>query len=275
VRWYPSRAVRPVVFLRSLAAFTLLPVAFPGASSSFPLARAAVTKPWCAPEVTELSDHVCFFDGGTPPSGRRTLVVYLHGMLATNPGFQYVQQRALANEATALHFTVLFPTSPLVEGGYYWPTSRTAIEAEEPAVLAQIARARPDVAARVGHPFDETFVVGFSSGAYYGSSLALRGALDVDGYVVLAGGASWGRPQDRDGKRAPVFVGVSARDPQTADDSRAFAKTLAGLHWPSRVAERNVGHLVDWGFMAQGIAWLRGRAAAAPAGPTDAGSPAP
>ena len=49
-------------------------------------ASAAEDKPWCAPEVVELSDHVCFFDGGTPPSGTRTLVVYLHGMLATTPG---------------------------------------------------------------------------------------------------------------------------------------------------------------------------------------------
>ncbi len=229
---------------------------------ALPLARAATEGPWCAPEVTELSDHVCFFDGGAPPSGRSTLVVYLHGMLATTPGFQYVQQRALANEAKALHFTVLFPTSPLTSGGYYWPTSRTAIDVQEPDILARIARARADVAARVGHPFDETFVVGFSSGAYYGSSLALRGALDVDGYIVLAGGASWARPKDHDGKRAPVFVGVSRRDAQTAEHSRALAGTLAALHWPYRVEERDVGHLVDWGFMAHGIAWLRGRAAA-------------
>ena len=185
--------------------------------------------------------------------------MYLHGMLATTPGFQYVQQRALANEAKALHFTVLIPTSPLVEGGYYWPTSRTAIEAQEPDILARIARARADVGARVGRPFDETFVVGFSSGAYYGSSLALRGALDVDGYIILAGGASWARPKEP-GKRAPVFVGVSKRDGQTAEHSRALAGTLAALRWPYRVEEREVGHLVDWGFMAHGIAWLRGRA---------------
>lgn len=256
-------------FLPLVAAAVLLAPATASTPFARAEARAADAKPWCAPEVVELSDHVCFFDGGTPPSGTRTLVVYLHGMLATTPGFQYVQQRALANEAKALNFTVLFPTSPQVEGGYYWPTSRPAIDAQEKDVLAQIARARADVAARVGHPFDETFVVGFSSGAYYGSSLALRGALDVDGYIVLAGGSSWARPTKADRKRAPVFVGVSASDSQTAEHSRAFAGTLAALHWPYRVEERNVGHLVDWAFMAHGIAWLRGRAAKARA---DAGS---
>jgi len=219
-------------------------------------------KPWCAPEVQELSDHVCFFDGGVPPSGRSTLVVYLHGMLATTPGFQYVQQRALSNEAKALHFTFLFPTSPKVEGGYYWPGSRAAQEEQEPGILAGIAAGRAAVAARVGHAFDETFVVGFSSGAYYASSLAVRSALDVDGYIVLAGGSSWARPKDPEARRAPVFVGVSAADHQTAEHSRAFAGTLAALHWPYRVEEIQTGHLVDWRFMAHGMAWLRGRAAA-------------
>jgi predicted esterase len=268
--------VRPLPLALSLAVLALLPSALP-APFVARLARAATDKPWCAPEVTELSDHVCFFDGGAPPSGRSTLVLYLHGMLATTPGFQYVQQRALANEAKALHFTVLFPTSPLVGGGYYWPTSRTAIETQETDILARIARARGDVAARVGHPFDETFVVGFSSGAYYGSSLALRGALDVDGYIVLAGGSSWARPHEHGGKRAPVFVGVSKRDSQTAEHSRALAGTFAALHWPYRVEERDVGHLVDWGFMAHGIAWLRGRSAAdaAQGGDAQAGSPSP
>lgn len=214
-------------------------------------------KPWCGKDVTELSDHVCYFEGPTPATGRHTLVIYLHGMLATTPGFQYVQQRALANEAKALSFTVLFPTSPKTIDGYFWPTSVSAQKEEEPRVLAQIAQARTDLAAKLGHSFDETFVVGFSSGAYYGSSLAIRSAMDVDGYIILAGGSSWARPPDPNAKRAPVYVGVSAADSQTASHSRAFAGTLAALHWPYHVEERNVGHLVDWGFMAHGIGWLR------------------
>jgi predicted esterase len=144
---------------------------------------------WCAPEVAELSDHVFFFDGTPPDATRRTLVVYLHGMLATTPGFQYVQQRALAREAKARGFAVLFPTSPLVGDGYYLPTSAAAQKEQEPALLAGLERARRALAERLGRSFDETFVVGFSSGAYYASSLALRGAVDVDGYIVLAGGS--------------------------------------------------------------------------------------
>jgi predicted esterase len=223
----------------------------PGAAKGGP-------KPWCSPDTTELSEHVCFADGGATEDGRHTLVIYLHGALAQTPGFQYMQQGAMALHAKRHHFTVLIPTAPSDGNGYVWPTSQTAQKAEEPAILASLKKARADVAKRVGHGFDETFVVGFSSGAYYGSSLAVRGALDVDGFIILAGGSSWVKG-DQAGKRAPVFVGVSAADPQTAAHSRAFGGSLASLGWPVKVEERNAGHMVDWTFMAHGIAWLRSK----------------
>ncbi len=220
---------------------------------------AKAAKPWCAPEVTQLSDHVCYFDGGVPEGGRRTLVVYLHGALAMTPGFAWMQQRAMALHAKKHGFTVVIPTAPSDGVGYVWPTSQTAQKDQEAGILAAIQKARAEVEKRVEHPFDETFVVGFSSGAYYGSSLAVRGALDVDGYIVLAGGSSWVRADHVAQKRAPVFVGVSAADPQTAAHSRAFGGALGAMGWPARVEERNAGHMVDWTFMAHGITWLRER----------------
>jgi predicted esterase len=220
-------------------------------------------KTYCAPEVSELSHHVCYFDGGTPADGRKTLVLYLHGSLAMNNGFFYMQQRAMALHAKKHGFTVLMPTSPSDGVGYVWPTSQTAQKEQEAGILAGIAKARASLEKRVGHGFDETFVVGFSSGAYYGSSLAVRGMLDVDGYIVLAGGSSWVKSEGvAKSKRAPIFVGVSAADPQTAGHSRAFAGSLAAMGWPFKVEERNAGHMVDWTFMAHGIAWLRERSRA-------------
>jgi predicted esterase len=228
-------------------------------NGALPIASAAdEAKPWCAPEVSELSDHVCFSDGGPPADGRRTLVVYLHGLLATTPGFQWLQQRAMALHAKRLGFVALLPTSPLVGNAYVWPTSLKAQDRQEAGIVAGIQKARTDIEQRLGHGFDETFVVGFSSGAYYASSLAVRGVLDVDGYIVLVGGASWIRSQAATTKRAPVFVGISAADSQTAGHSRAFAAALAGMGWPYRAEERNAGHMVDWAFMTHGIQWLRG-----------------
>jgi len=220
-------------------------------------------KTYCAPEVSELSEHVCYFDGGTPAdgSGKNTLVIYLHGSLATYNGFFYMQQRAMALHAKKHGFTVLMPTSPSDGVGYVWPTSQTAQKDQEAGILAGIAKARTALEKKVGHRFDETFVVGFSSGAYYGSSLAVRNMLDVDGYIVLAGGSSWVKPENvaAKNKRVPVFVGVSAADPQTAGHSRSFAGSLAAMGWPYKVEERNAGHMVDWTFMAHGISWLRER----------------
>ena len=219
-------------------------------------------KTYCAPEVSELSEHVCYFDGGTTDgSGKNTLVIYLHGALATYNGFFYMQQRAMALHAKKHGFTVLMPTSPSDGVGYVWPTSQAAMKDQEAGILAGIAKARTALEKKVGHRFDETFVVGFSSGAYYGSSLAVRNVLDVDGYIVLAGGSSWVKPENvaARNKRVPVFVGVSAADPQTAGHSRSFAGSLAAMGWPSKVEERNAGHMVDWTFMAHGITWLRER----------------
>ncbi len=278
LRSFLSRSVRTGLSLRALAltgACALAPTAVAhaeGATREAPShghagaprsAKSAPDKPWCAPEVQELADHVCYFDGAAPDETRHTLVIYLHGALATNPGFQYLQQRGMALHAKHHAFTVLIPTSPLTAGGYVWPTSQAAQKESEAGILAGIADDKKKLEERLGKTFDETFVVGFSSGAYYASSLAVRGALDVDGYIVLAGGSSWVRAGAKDVKRAPVFVGVSAADPQTREHSRAFGAGLASMRWPVRVEERNAGHMVDWTFMAHGMAWLRGRTRAA------------
>lgn len=230
-----------------------------GTKSKSSKANADAAKPYCAPEVSELSHHVCYFDGGAPADGRKTLVIYLHGSLAMNNGFFYMQQRAMALHAKKHGFTVLMPTSPSDGVGYVWPTSQAAQKEQEAGILAGIQKARGALEKKVGHGFDETFVVGFSSGAYYGSSLAVRGMMDVDGYIVLAGGSSWVKSGESPRKRAPIFVGVSAADPQTAGHSRSFAGSLAAMGWPFKVEERNAGHMVDWTFMAHGIAWLRER----------------
>ncbi len=254
-------------FVRVLAVAVVFTFAFVSTEAvadteNAPKAKASKTdaaKPYCAPEVSELSNHVCYFDGGAPADGRKTLVVYLHGSLALNPGFFYMQQRAMAIHAKKHGFTVLMPTSPSDGVGYVWPTSQTAQAEQEPAILSGLKTARAALERKVGHAFDETFVVGFSSGAYYGSSLAVRSALDADGYIVLAGGSSWTKDDAKKHNRAPIFVGVSAADPQTAGHSRGFASALAAKGWPFKVEERDVGHMVDGTFMAHGITWLRER----------------
>jgi predicted esterase len=219
----------------------------------------AKDKPWCGREATPLSDHVCYVDGGPDSRGRRTLVIYLHGVLAKTPGFQYVQQRWMAKEAKSNAFTLLLPTAPSDRTSYTWPTSPKALRDQEAGILEGIQKARADLENRLGAPFEETFIVGFSSGAYYASSLAVRHAIDVDGYIVLAGGGVWTPPGPMPAERSPVFVGISAADPSSASHARALAGALNRARWPLRVETRNAGHGVDRAFIAHGISWLRSR----------------
>lgn len=242
----------------ALAAFSLASsLVAPSLEAAPSRAAKEPAKTWCAPEVDELSDHVCYASGSAQANGRRTLVIYLHGALATRYGFAWMQQRMMAQQASRLGFTVLMPTGPSDGVGFVWPSAQKDLKEKEAAILAGIQQARRDLETRVGHGFDETFVVGFSSGAYYGSSLALRGALDADGYLVLAGGTSWVQRSDMTQKRAPIFVGVSAADPLSREHARALAGNLRVTGWPSRTEVRGAGHGVDPVFMEHGLAWLR------------------
>ena len=115
---------------------------------------------------------------------------------------------------------------------------------------------------REGAPFDEVFVMGFSNGAYYASSLALRGRLEVDGYGVFAGGsAPKGTVSASKGTktRKPLFLAIASKD-ETAKKGRELAKALKELKWPHRVASAPVGHVVADSQLEQGLAYLRGRA---------------
>src|SRR5262245_22487050 len=71
------------------------------------------TIPWCDEGVEALSDGICHINGGLPESGRRTLVIFLHGAIAKDVNWQFTQERALTRQARAGKFTALFPRAPL------------------------------------------------------------------------------------------------------------------------------------------------------------------
>jgi predicted esterase len=225
---------------------------------------------WCAPEFDALPGgaDVCHIQGTPSADGRRTLVIFLHGLIAKNTTWQWLQERGIARSAKQLHFEVIVPQGAPVgvngSGGFAWPGGGGGGTGDsvEQQILDGWKAARATLEARNGHAFDEVFVVGFSSGAYFAASLALRSKLDVQGYVVLAGGAA--RHAASEGtRRVPVFVGVSASDRATAPGARALGYLLTSHGWPSRVDEQPVGHMVSDVHMAHALGWLRGRAATA------------
>ncbi len=220
-------------------------------------AKSAPSQPsWCAPEFEALSDGVCHV-GSSEGGGRRTLVIFLHGAIAKDVTWQHTQERALARQAKQSKFEAIFPRAPLGPGGFVWPGTVSAQEGVEQELVSSWTHARRTLEARNGKPFDDVFVMGFSSGAYFVASLALRGRLKVDGYAVFAGGGAVQAPAEGPARKPPVFVGVCAEDAQTADHSRAFGAAVAGRGFPHRIDEQPVGHMFGDVHVAHAVAWLR------------------
>jgi predicted esterase len=211
--------------------------------------------PWCAEEVETLPNGLCHIDGGQP-EGRRTLVVFLHGAIAKDVDWQWLQERALLRQAKQSKFEAIFARAPLGPNGYVWPGTASAQEANEQDLIDGWNEARTFLEKRDGRPFDEVFLLGFSSGAYFTSSLALRGRVKFDGFATFAGGAG-GQASSEVPVKAPVYVGVCADDAQTAVHSRAFGSVLAARGWPNRVDEQKVGHMFSDIHVAHALAYLR------------------
>jgi predicted esterase len=211
---------------------------------------------WCADDYETLPNGLCHIDGGQK-DGRRTLVVFLHGMIAKDVDWQWLQERALARQAKQSKFEAVFARAPLTPGGYVWPGSLAAQETSEQDLIDGWNEARTFLEKRNEKPYDEVFLMGFSSGAYFVSALAMRGRVKFDGYATFAGGAGWLAGASEASVKPPVYVGVCADDAQTANHSRAFGGVLAARGWPHRVDEQRVGHMFSDIHVAHALTYLR------------------
>jgi predicted esterase len=251
----PSRALLPLLLGASLFATPST------GAEKFTLATLPYQPAWCAPEMDPLSPDVCHVTGTPAPDGRRTLVIFLHGVIAKNTMWQWLQERGIAKSAREFHFDAIVPQAPTVgpggAGGFAWPGLGPKRSVDEDALIGGWAAARRSLEERNGRPFDEVYVVGFSSGAYFATSLALRSKLDVDGYVVLAGGALGGTAPAPDATPRPVFVGVCAQDHASAPAARELGHALSARGWPSRIDELPVGHGVSDEHVGHALGWLR------------------
>ncbi len=220
---------------------------------------------WCGPGIEALAADVCYVAGPNKDVSRRTLVIFLHGLTDEGSGWQHKMITGLGRAGKAHDFSLLFPRGRTgigpgkKEKQIAWPTGESARKALEDEVIAEWTAARAEIEKRDGKPFDEVFVMGFSNGAYYASSLALRGKLDVDGYGVFAGGSA---PKGTTTsaalvkRRRPVFVGVASKD-ETAKKGRELVKALKSLGWTHKSDTRPVGHVVADGQLGRALEFLR------------------
>jgi predicted esterase len=220
----------------------------------------AANKAWCGAESEALPGDVCYVDG-RGKGARRTLVIWLHGVIPTNTTWSWNHQQMLRRVAKQHGIELLFPRGVAGKELYAWPGTAKAQEESEQALIDQWMSAKDVLEKRENRAFDEVFVFGFSSGAYFASSLAMRGRVDVDGYAVFAGGQPMSLRPGQAIPSAPVFVGVCANDRSTAAHSRAFAGSLAGAGIPRMVSEQKIGHDVSEVHFAQALAYLHRKAA--------------
>jgi predicted esterase len=194
---------------------------------------------------------VCAFTPAKESPGPRTLVIFLHGVIQPDSGWQWAQQRGAARAGSRHGFAVLMPRGrrgigpKTMEDWWTWPTAVAAQKGNEDAIVAEWDAARAELERRAGRRFERVLVFGFSNGAYYATSLALRGRLPVQGYAVFAGGAG-AKYLERAGAktkpRVPVFVAWGAKD-SAHRDQVALARMLKRLGWPSEsMGSKRAGH---------------------------------
>jgi predicted esterase len=198
------------------------------------------------------------------PGPHGALVIFLHSLVGARSSWQWEQQRVMARAGKKLGFAVLMPRGRVAIGPgrapdvWAWPTSVAMQEQHEAALIEEWLTLKRTLEARRG-PFASVFVFGFSNGAYYAASLAVRARLPVQGYGVFAGGSGGKYMRVLAGRtqvRAPVFVGYGTKDPAHRDQE-ALVALLADFGWKHRSKAAPVGHMVTEDQLAAAFHFLQ------------------
>lgn len=272
-----SRSALPLAALLSLVWVALAAPRSAAAQAAAPRLGAAVLDgareaPWCIEEegIEALTETLCHYSPEPPQRSPKTLVIFLHGLTKLGTTWQHNGQRGLARAAKANGFEVIMPRGRLGAGSskyadhWNWPGSVAGQQSVEDEVLDEWLAAKRTLEERNGKPFERVYVFGFSAGAYYAASLALRGRLGVDGYGVFAGGGApkgverWAKGTQ---PKTPIYVGYGHKDKARRDPQR-LGRALRAMGWKHRVVGRkNVGHSMTDAQIREALRFLDGKPA--------------
>jgi predicted esterase len=227
-------------------------------------------EPWCygGEGIEALTPTVCHFSPSPAAQAPDTLVVFLHGVTKLGTTWQWNGQRGVARAARANGFEVIMPRGRIGAGSkkfedyWNWPSSAEGQRTLEDEVIAEWLAAKGMLEQRNGRPFQHVWVFGFSAGAYYATSLALRARLAADGYAVFAGGSApkgverWAKGTH---PKVPIYVGYGFRDKAYRDPQR-LGRALRRMGWKHRaVGRKQVGHSMTDAQVREAVAFLAGR----------------
>lgn len=204
-----------------------------------------VRTEWCPEPWHGLDENTCWLAPERPPS---SLLVYLSGIVPPGPPgpLQANMQHVVARAALRADAAVLLPRGRTGLGPaatrrwWSWPTAKADVDRLAPELVQSWLAARARLETSLG-PFPRTFLAGSSSGAYFLTALAVRGALEVDGLAATAGGGTTAAALAGAERKPPFYLGFGKSDP-AASQLRAFGKVLQGSGWPARVREHPGGH---------------------------------
>lgn len=256
-----------MLLARRLAVGLLALIALGGPSPASAEPPPAPAPRWCAPELSALSGEVCYALPGSKHPSPTELVVFLHGVIQPGQSWQWAQQRAAARAAAVNGVAALMPRgrrglrTDRMKDWWTWPTRAMARSQVEDQVIEQWWTAKRELEAKLGRPFEKIYVFGFSNGAYYVSSLALRGRLAVDGYASFAGGIAPSPIAPKayaEVRRVPWYVGYGHRDGPAKRDARSLRRAFRALRWPGKVVGRpKVGHAMTDAQVREALSLIR------------------
>jgi predicted esterase len=139
-----------------------------------------------------------------------------------------------------------------------WPTSHQAQQEHLQGILASFAADQRALERLNGAAFEKLYVVGFSNGAYFATSIVIHGRLRADGAAVFAGGSGkWINPRAAR-TRPRLFVGWG-EDDKTKDDPIGLSEVLADAGWPHEAqGYEGVGHAMTMAQMKDAFDYLTG-----------------
>ncbi len=222
--------------------------AVPSAPPNAVPSGAAVETSWCKEGFADLDDGSCYLVPervGEP----RSLLIYLHGVIAPQGDTQRIVQGIVASHARSRGYVAYMPRGRRGIGPgptkdwWSWPTTAEHHRRHAAAMVQRWNEAKSSLERLTGAPFARTWLAGSSNGAFFATVLALNGEFEADGFGAMSGGSRAGRSvaRIRAQRRAPFYVGYG-----TYDDLKPHPISLGELlreaGWPHRVAVHPTGH---------------------------------